>query len=73
MVICSLDALKKTSKKKETRKEKEKVKVLQQFSDRRKKTGKFKIEMIKLLVFTLCVLARLILTLTSAFAFRELT
>ena len=73
MVICSLDALKKTSKKKETRKEKEKVKVLQQFNDRRNKTGKFKIEMIKLLVFTLCVLARLILTLTSAFAFRELT
>ena len=54
-------------------KRKEKVKVLQQFSDRRKKTGKFKIEMIKLLVFTLCLLARLILTLTSAFAFRELT
>ena len=73
MVICSLDALKKTSKKKETRKVKEKVKVLQQFSDRRKKTGKFKIEMIELLVLTLCFLARLTLTLTSAFGFSELT
>ena len=73
MVICSLDALKKTSKKKETRKVKEKVKALQQFSDRRKKTGKFKIEMIELLVLTLSFLARLTLTLTSAFGFSELT
>ena len=40
MVICSLDALKKSSKKKETGIEKETVEVLQQASDRRKKTGK---------------------------------
>ena len=40
MVICSLDALEKSSKKKETGIEKEIVKVLQQASDRRKKTGK---------------------------------
>ena len=40
MVICSLDALKKSSKKKETRMEKEIVDMLQQASQRRKKTGK---------------------------------
>ena len=40
MFICSLDALKKSSKKKETRIRKEKVKLLQQASYRRKKTGK---------------------------------
>ena len=40
MVIFSLDALKKSSKKKETGIEKEIVDVLQQASDRRKKTGK---------------------------------
>ena len=40
MVICSLDVLKKSLKKKETGKEKEIVEVLQQASGRRKKTGK---------------------------------
>ena len=40
MVICSLDALKKSSKNKETGIEKQIVDVSQQASDRRKKTGK---------------------------------
>ena len=39
MVICSLDALKKSSKKKETRIKKEIVEVLQQASYRRKRSG----------------------------------
>ena len=39
MVICSLDALKKYSKKKETRIKKETVEVLQQASYRRKRSG----------------------------------
>ena len=38
MVICYLDALKKSSKKKETRIKKEIVEVLQQASYRRRKT-----------------------------------
>ena len=40
MVICSLDALKKISKKKETGIEKKVFKVSQQASDRKRKTGK---------------------------------
>ena len=40
MVICFLDALKKSSKNKEMGIEKEIVEVLQQASERRKKTGK---------------------------------
>ena len=40
MVNCSLDALKKFLKKKETKIEKEIVDVLKQASGRRKKTGK---------------------------------
>ena len=40
MVICSLDALKKSSKKKKMGIKKEIVEVLQQGSDHRKKTGK---------------------------------
>ena len=40
MVICSLDPLKKSSKKKETRTGKEIVEMLQQASDRKKTTGK---------------------------------
>ena len=40
MVICSLDALKMSSKKKETGIEKEILEVLQQVSDGRTKTGK---------------------------------
>ena len=39
MLICSLDALKKSSKKKETRIKKETVRVLQQASNRIKKSG----------------------------------
>ena len=39
MVICNLDVLKKSSKKKETRIKKEIVEVLQQGSYRRKRTG----------------------------------
>ena len=39
MVICSLDALKKSSKKKETRIKKEIVEVLQQANYRRKGRG----------------------------------
>ena len=40
MVICSLEALKKTSKKKEMGIEKKLVEVSQQASDRKKKTRK---------------------------------
>ena len=39
MAICSLDSLKKYSRKKETGIRKKAVKVLQQATDRRKKTG----------------------------------
>ena len=39
MLICSLDALKESSKKKETRIKKETVRVLQQASNRIKKSG----------------------------------
>ena len=39
MVICSLDALKESSKKKETRIQKEIVEVLQQASYGRKRSG----------------------------------
>ena len=39
MVICSSDALKKSSKKKEAEIERELIEVLQQASDHRKKTG----------------------------------
>ena len=66
MVICSLDALKKSSKQKETRIKKEIVEVLQQASYRRKRTGKLKIRMRKLLVLTLYLLARITLTLISS-------
>ena len=40
MVICSLDALRKSLNKKETGIEKKIVEMLQQATDRRKKTGK---------------------------------
>ena len=40
MVTCSLDALKKSSKKKEMRIKKEKIEVLQLTIYRRKETGK---------------------------------
>ena len=56
MVNCSLDALKKSSKKKETY-WKRKL-VLRQASGRRKKTGKPKIGMMELFALTLSLLAR---------------
>ena len=69
MVICSLGALKKPSKKKNMGIGKEIAKVLHQASGRRKKGGKEKIGMIKFLALTLLLLARLALALTSAFVF----
>ena len=68
MVICSLDALKKSSKKKEMRIMKKIAEVLQQASYRRKRTGNLKIGMIKFLALTLYLLARITLTLISPFA-----
>ena len=68
MVICSLDALKKSPKKKETKIKKEIVEVLQQASYRRKRTGKLKIGMMKFLGLTLYLLARVTLTLISCSA-----
>ena len=68
IAICSLDALKKSSKKKETGTEKEMIELLQQASDHRKKAGKKKIGMMKFLALNL-YLPRLTVTLTSAFAF----
>ena len=65
MVICSLDALKKSSKKKETRIKKEIVEVLQQTLYRRKRAGKLKIGMMKFLALTLYLSARITLTLIS--------
>ena len=69
MFICSLDALKKSSKKKETGTEKEIVEVLQQASDRRENTGKQKIQMMKFLSRTVYLLARLSLTLNFSVCF----
>ena len=69
MAVCSLDALTKSLKKKETGIEKEIVEVLRQASDRRKKKEKQKIKMMKFLAFTSHLLARLTLTLTSTFVF----
>ena len=59
MVICSLDALKKSSKKKETIIKKEIVETLQQASYRRKRTGKLKIAIMKFLALTLYLLAKI--------------
>ena len=66
MVICSSDALKKSSKKKEAEIERELIEVLQQPNNHRKKTGKWKIGIMKPLALTLSFLVRLTLT---AFAF----
>ena len=63
MVICSLDALKKSSDKKEKGKEMEIFEMLQQAIFRSKKTG-----MMKFLVSILYLLARLILILITASA-----
>ena len=63
MVICSLDVLEKSSKKKQTRIKKETVEVLKQAGYRRKRTGKLKIGMMKFFALTLYLLARITLTL----------
>ena len=61
MVTCSLDVLKNSSKKKETKIKKEIVEVLQLASYRKKRTGNEKIGMMKFLALTF--LARITLTL----------
>ena len=63
MVTCSLDALKKSLRRKESRIKNEKNEVLQQRIYGRKKTEKQKIEMMKFLAMTLYLLARTALTL----------
>ena len=52
MVTCSLDSVKKSSKKKETEIEKKIVQVLQQATDRRKRTRNLKIGVMKFLALT---------------------
>ena len=66
MVIHYLAALNKSLKTKETKIQKQIVKVLQQASDRRKKRGKYGIRIMKFLALTLYLLARL--TKTSILA-----
>ena len=61
MVTCSLDALKKSSKRKEMRIKKQKVEVLEQTIYSRKKTGKLKIRMM-----TLYLVARIAFTLVPS-------
>ena len=61
MVICSLASLDKSSMTKKTEIESQIVEVLQQASDRRKKTRKVKDQVMKFLALTLYLLARLIL------------
>ena len=63
MVICSLDALKESSKKKKT-----KIKVLQQASYRKENT-KLKAWNDEFFTLTLYLLARITLTLISSAAF----
>ena len=63
MVICSLDALKESSKKRETKIKKEISEVFQQASYRKKRTGNQKIGLKKFLALTLYLLARIALTL----------
>ena len=66
MVSCSLDALKKSSKRKEMRIKKEKIEVLQQTVYSRKETGKQKIGMMKFLALILYLVVRITLTLISS-------
>ena len=68
MVIGSLYALKKSSKKKETRIKKEIVMVLQQASYRKKRIGKEKTGMMKFLALTLYFLSRIKLASISSSA-----
>ena len=56
MVICYLYALKKSAKKRETGIEKKIAKILQQAADCRKKTGNYKIGMMKFLALTVHLL-----------------
>ena len=71
MLMCPLVVLKKSSRKKETEKENEMIKVSNYASGRRKKAGKYKIEMIKFLTSTLYLLARLTLALIFSFCFQK--
>ena len=66
MVTCSLDALKKSWKRKEMSIKKEKVEMLQQSKYSRKEIGKWKKGMMKFLALTLYMVARLTLTLISS-------
>ena len=66
MVICSLDALKKSLKRKEMRMKKEKSEMSQQTAYSREETGEQKIGMMKILALTLYLLARITLTLISS-------
>ena len=67
MVTCSLDALKKSLRKKEKRIKKEIVEVLQQLSYRKKRRGNQKIGIMKFLALTLHLFARITLTLILSF------
>ena len=66
MVICSLDALKKSLERKEMRMKKEKAEMSQQTTYSREETGEQKIGMMKILALTLYLLARITLTLISS-------
>ena len=66
MVTCSLDALKKSSKRKRMSTKREKVEVLQQTTYSKKEAEKEKIEMMKFLALTLHLVARITLTLISS-------
>ena len=68
MVTCFLDALKESSKKKETKIKKEIVEVLQQASYIKTRAGNQKIGMVKFLDLSLYLLARITLTLISSSA-----
>ena len=65
MATCSLDALKKSLKRKDTRIKKEKVEVLQRTIYSREETGKLKTGMTKFLTLTLYLVVRIALTLIS--------
>ena len=66
MVTCSLDALKKSLKRKEMRMKKEKSEMSQQTAYSREETGEQKIGMMKILALTLYLLARMTLTLIAS-------
>ena len=68
--MCPLVVLKKSSRNIETEKENEMIKVFNYASGRRKKAGKYKIEM-KVQKSTLYLLARLTLALIFSFCFQK--